>query len=183
MSKSHGSTASCACTGRPLTEEEMASQCDAIVREYKDRPGGLIPALQTAQGLFGYLPTSVVKAIADGFGKPYSEVAGVVSFYSFFSTRPRGKYLIRVCLGTACYVRGGKDVLEALKKKLGVEVGETTADRNFTLDVGRCFGACGMAPVIMVNDTVHQRVKPTRIGELLARLLAGDESKSEKGYS
>jgi len=158
----------------------MLARCEEIIRDHKDKPGGLIPALQTAQALFGYLPKSVIKAIADGFGKSFSEVAGVVSFYSFFSTRPRGKFLIRVCLGTACYVRGGRDVLEALKKKLGVEVGETTPDRNFTLDVGRCFGDCGMAPVIMVNDTVHQRVKPGRIGELLSRLLAGETQIPEK---
>jgi NADH:ubiquinone oxidoreductase subunit E len=94
-------------------------------------------------------------------------VAGVVSFYSFFSTVPRGKYLVRVCLGTACYVRGGKQVLDAVKKTLGIDVGQTTADRLFSLDVGRCFGACGLAPVIMVNDDVHQRVKPAKINELL----------------
>ncbi len=180
MPKSLDSFAPCACCDRPLTEEEMVTRCHEIVQEYKDKPGGLIPALQMAQSLFGYLPKPVVKAIADGFGKSYSEVSGVVSFYSFFSTRPRGKFLIRVCLGTACYVRGGKDVLEALKKKLGVEVGETTPDRNFTLDVGRCFGACGMAPVVMINDTVHQRVKPGRIGELLTRVLTGENPTAER---
>ncbi len=93
----------------------------------------------------------------------------MVGFYSFFTTVPRGKHLVRVCLGTACYVRGGKQVLAALRDLLRIEVGETTPDRQFSLDVGRCFGACGLAPVIMIDDDVHQRVKPTR----LARILDG----------
>jgi NADH:ubiquinone oxidoreductase subunit E len=146
-----------------------------VIAEYKDKPGGLIPALQVAQALYGYLPEPVLQKISAGFAKPYSEVAGVVSFYSFFSIKPRGKYLVRVCLGTACYVRGGKEVLAAFRKKLAVEVGETTPDRQFSLEVGRCFGACGMAPVVMINDTVHQRVKPARVGELLSRVLASGE--------
>jgi len=96
-------------------------------------------------------------------------VAGVVSFYSFFSTVPRGRNLIRVCLGTACYVRGGMAVLDSLKKELGIDVGETTEDREFSLEVARCFGACGLAPVLTVNDIVHHRVKPARINEILAQ--------------
>ena len=108
--------------------------------------------------------------------KPYSEVAGVVGFYSFFTTVPRGKHLVRVCLGTACYVRGGKQVLASLRDLLRIEVGETTPDRQFSLDVGRCFGACGLAPVIMIDNDVHQRVKPTR----LARILDNYRQASEK---
>ena len=132
----------------------------------------MIPALQTAQALHGYLPENVIRRLAEGFGKTVSEVASVVSFYSFFTLHPRGRFLIRVCLGTACYVRGGKEVLDALKKKLAIDVGETTADRLFSLEVGRCFGACGMAPVVMVNDVVHQRVKAARVGELINRISA-----------
>jgi len=174
----------CACQkGDGASDAVLQARLDEVIAAYKDKPGGLIPALQLAQAIFGYLPEAVLKKIAAGFDKPYSEVAGVVSFYSFFSTKPRGKFLVRVCLGTACYVRGGKDVLEALKKKLAIEVGDTTADRTFSLEVGRCFGACGMAPVIMVNDTVHQRVKPARIGDLLNRVLAGDETASAKERS
>lgn len=167
-------TAGCVCG--VMSDAEMLEELEAIVDEYQARPGGLIPALQMAQTRFGYLSKAVLKRLADAFEKPYSEVAGVVSFYSFFSTVPRGKYLVRVCLGTACYVRGGKEVLAALKRKLGVEVGETTPDRLFSLDVGRCFGACGMAPVLMVNDVVHQRVKPARVGELLAQYRADGET-------
>jgi NADH:ubiquinone oxidoreductase subunit E len=145
----------------------MVELVQETIDEYRDKPGGLIPALQIAQSRFGYLSKEVLKKISVEFGKSYSEVAGVVSFYSFFSTVPRGKYLIRACLGTACYVRGGKEVLDALKSHLGIDVGETTEDRMFSLDVGRCFGACGLAPVIMVNDTVHQRVKPCKVGKLI----------------
>ncbi len=168
-------TTCCACS-ETLTEDEMALQLTELIGDYLDKPGGLIPALQIAQSRFGYLPESVLKKISTAFNKPYSEVAGVVSFYSFFSTVPRGKFVVRACLGTACYVRGGKEVLSALKKQLGIDVGETTEDQLFSLDVGRCFGACGLAPVIMVNDDVHQRVKPSKVGELLKAYAA-----SEKG--
>jgi NADH:ubiquinone oxidoreductase subunit E len=156
------------CTGcQEATEEELLVQLDDVLKEYANTPGALIPVLQIAQAMFGYLPEAALKKIALTLGKPYSEVAGVVGFYSFFTTVPRGKHLVRVCLGTACYVRGGKQVLAALKDALRIEVGETTSDRLFSLDVGRCFGACGMAPVIMIDDDVHQRVKPTRLSKIL----------------
>ena len=103
----------------------------------------------------------------------------MVSFYSFFSTVPRGKHLIRVCLGTACYVRGGMQVLEALKKKLGIDVGETTEDREFSLEVARCFGACGLAPAVTINDDVHHRVRAARIGQMLAPYYAPEEVSRE----
>jgi NADH:ubiquinone oxidoreductase subunit E len=172
--------APCGCACGAVPEEELNARLDDVIREYRDKPGGLIPALQTAQALFGYLPEPVIRKIADGFGKPVSEVTGVVTFYSFFTLHPRGKFLVRVCLGTACYVRGGKEVLDAFKKKLGIDVGETTADRIFSLEVGRCFGACGMAPVVMVNETVYQRVKPARVGELVNQIAAGAGVAGEK---
>lgn len=142
---------------------------DKVLSYYRGKPGALIPVLQSAQRIFGYLPEDVLKTISIALDKPYSEVAGVVSFYSFFSTVPRGKFLIRVCLGTACYVRGGKEVLSAIKKELGIDIGQTTNDRLFSLDVGRCFGACGLAPVIMINNDIHQRVKPDKISQILAQ--------------
>jgi NADH:ubiquinone oxidoreductase subunit E len=151
-----------------VDEEVLLERLDQILDDYRGKEGGLIPVLQMAQALFGYLPEVALRRVAKGMDKPYSEVAGVVSFYSFFSTQPRGKFVVRVCLGTACYVRGGKQVLDAFKKELGIDVGETTEDRQFTLEVARCFGACGLAPAIMVNDDVHQRVKPARIKQILA---------------
>lgn len=156
----------CAC-GEQASEAELLGRLDAVLTEYKNKPGALIPVLQIAQGIFGYLPEAAMKRIALGLGKSYSEVAGVVSFYSFFTTIPRGKHLIRVCMGTACYVRGGNNVLGALKQKLGIDVGETTADRMFSLEIARCFGACGLAPVITVDEEVHHRVKPSKVNVIL----------------
>jgi NADH:ubiquinone oxidoreductase subunit E len=149
------------------TEGELLGRLEEVLEEYRDKSGNLIPILQIAQGIFGYLPENVLKRIALALDKSYSEVAGVVGFYSFFSTVPRGKHLIRVCLGTACYVRGGKLVLEALKQELGIDVGGTTEDRLFSLEVARCFGACGLAPTIMIGEEVRQRVKPARIRAIL----------------
>jgi NADH:ubiquinone oxidoreductase subunit E len=148
-------------------DQEILSRLDEIISEYRAKPGALIPVLQIAQGMIGYLPEGVLKRISVGLGKPYSEVAGVVGFYSFFTTMPRGKHLVRVCLGTACYVRGGKQVLDALKEELGIDVGDTTPDGEFSLEIGRCFGACGLAPTIMIDDDVLQRVKPSRIRSIL----------------
>lgn len=157
------------CCQEEASRDELMARLDEIIREYEERPGGLIPALQLAQGIFGYLPEDAIKRISQGLNRPYAEVAGVVTFYSFFSTRPRGKHMVRVCLGTACYVRGGKPVLDAFKKELAIDVGETTADRMFSLEVARCFGACGLAPAITVDDVVYQRVKPTKVRDILAK--------------
>ncbi|VGO22160.1 NADH-quinone oxidoreductase subunit NuoE family protein [Pontiella sulfatireligans] len=157
----------CSC-GTNENNETLFDKLDEILEEYKFKEGGLIPVLQIAQGLFGFLPEEALHHIATKMNKPYSEVAGVVGFYSYFSTQPRGNNVIRVCLGTACYVRGGKQVLDSLKKELHIDVGETTEDKVFSLEVARCFGACGLAPAIMINDDVHQRVKPTRIKQILA---------------
>ena len=155
-----------------LRPEDTFPMIDTIIEQYRDTGGALIPVLQSTQNLLGYLPKESLQYISEKLKIPYSEVTGVVTFYSFFSTVPRGKHVIRVCLGTACYVRGGKEVLETLTRELKIKVGETTEDRNFSLEIGRCFGACGLAPVVMIDDDVHQRVKPCRIKELLAPYAA-----------
>lgn len=152
---------------RERTEEEIIQQTDIVVSEFIGRKGALIPVLQTLQDIFGYLPETALKRVGEKMKISYSEVAGVVSFYKYFSIVPRGKYLIRVCLGTSCYVRGGKEVLESLKTHLGIDIDETTEDRLFSLKVGRCFGACGLAPVIMINDDIYRRVKPSKISDIL----------------
>jgi NADH:ubiquinone oxidoreductase subunit E len=164
-----------------LSEEEMLAKLDEIIATYSGKDGSLIPILQMAQSLFGYLPDSVLGRIADRLKKPLSEVAGVVSFYSFFSRTPQGRHQVRVCLGTACYVRGGKEVLGSLKKELGIDIGESTPDRCFSLEVGRCFGACGLAPVVMTGVDVHQRVKPTKIRELLKPYRDEDQHEQTGG--
>lgn len=131
--------------------------------------GALIQALHMAQGIYGYLPIEVQRVIADKLGIPLSEVSGVVSFYSFFSTQPQGRHTIRVCLGTACYVRGGKQIVQRLGELLNVGVGETTKDRRFTLEVARCIGACGLAPAMSVDDEVFKQVNPDKLEAILAR--------------
>jgi NADH:ubiquinone oxidoreductase subunit E len=151
----------------PVSEEEIMKHLDNVIAESKDKPGSLIPLLQHTQKMYGYLPEAAIRKISESLNIPLSEVAGIVGFYSFFSTTPKGKHVVRVCQGTACYVRGGNEVLAAVKNELNINVGETTKDRVFSLEVGRCFGACGLAPVIMINDDVIQRVKPAKIGELL----------------
>ena len=172
----------CTC-GEEVSEKELLTRLDKVIKEYREKPGALIPVLQIAQGIFGYLPETALKRIALGLNKSYSEVAGVVTFYSFFSTVPRGRNLVRVCLGTACYVRGGKRVLDALKAKLKVDVGETTPDRLFTLEVARCFGACGLSPAIMINDEVHHRVKSNKIDLVLSKYRNGEAAAEKKKRS
>ena len=157
--------------------EAFEEKLDAFLAERSGMRGPLIPTLQFAQETLGFLPSDALRLIAQRLEISYSEVAGVVTFYSFFSTVPRGEFVVRVCLGTACYVRGGNDVLDAFRKELGIDVGMTTEDRLFSLEVGRCFGACGLAPVVMINDDVHQRVKPQSVRSLLAtyREQGGEE--------
>jgi len=163
-----------------LQIEDVIPVIDDIIAQKQGERGSLIPVLQSTQNLLGYLPKPILIHISEKLEIPYSEVAGVVTFYSFFSTTPRGKHTIRVCMGTACYVRGGKEVLEALSKELKIGVGETTVDGLFSLEVGRCFGACGLAPVVMVDEDVHQRVKESQIKSLLEPYLeeGGEEDES-----
>lgn len=150
-----------------LSTQEMIERTDLVIDSFLYTKGSLIPVLQSAQNLFGYLDPELLKHISRRMEIPYSEVAGVVGFYSYFSTIPRGEHIVRVCLGTACYVRGGKEVLAAFQDALGIDVGYTTEDRLFSLEIGRCFGACGLAPVVMIDDDVHQRVKPSTVRDLL----------------
>jgi NADH:ubiquinone oxidoreductase subunit E len=182
MAGQNGCSNGCACQDAPqATEEDLLARLDGIIGEYKGKPGALIPVLQIAQGIFGYLPEVALRRVARGLDQSYSEVAGVVGFYSFFSTVPRGKHLVRVCLGTACYVRGGKAVLDAFKQKLGIDVGDTTADRLFSLEVARCFGACGLAPAIMIDDTVYHRVKTNKVQKILTEHAKNHAAKKVEG--
>lgn len=150
-----------------------------IVARHAGKSGALIPILQDIQDAIGYLPEPVLRTVSRLTGTPFSEVCGVVSFYSYFSTEPRGDHTIRVCLGTACYVRGGDNVLTAIRRELNVDPGHTTDDRRFTLEIGRCFGACGLAPVVMIDDTVHQRVRAACVRELLATCSDHEEASNE----
>lgn len=153
---------------KEFTPEQIA-KLDKIIEKHKGKPGGLIPVLEEAQVVLEYLPVSVQKKISRELNLPLSRVYGVVTFYSFFTMTPRGKHTVRVCLGTACYVRGGKAITESLEKEFGISEGETTADRMFTLESVRCLGACGLGPVVVVDEDVHGRVKPSKVREILSQ--------------
>jgi NADH:ubiquinone oxidoreductase subunit E len=151
---------------KEFTPEQIA-KLNKIIEKHKGKPGGLIPVLEEAQVALEYLPVSVQKKIARELNLPLSRVYGVVTFYSFFTMTPRGKHTVRVCLGTACYVRGGKAIAESLRKEFGIDEGETTPDRMFTFESVRCLGACGLGPVVVVDEDVHGRVKPSKVKEIL----------------
>ncbi len=128
-----------------------------------------MPALQEAQGIYGYLPVEVQRMIADGMNVSLSEVFGVATFYSQFSLTPKGKHRISVCLGTACYVKGSDKILEAVEEKLGIKSGECTPDGMFSIDSCRCVGACGLAPVMIVAGDVYGKLKPEDVEGILAK--------------
>jgi NADH:ubiquinone oxidoreductase subunit E len=140
-----------------------------IVAANNGKAGSLIRVLQQAQGLMGYLPPPMLAAISKEMKIPLSEVNGIVSFYSFFTTVPRGKHVLQVCLGTSCYVRGGQGIIDAMKKQYKLEPGETTADGLLSLDTVRCLGACALAPVATLDGHVHRRVKSTGVPQLLSQ--------------
>lgn len=157
-----------ACNCANGADREKYEQLDAFIASLPTTKGELIRVLHTAQGIFGYLPKEVQVHVAKKLDVPVSKVYGVVSFYSYFTMKPKGKYDISVCMGTACYVRGADVVLEELKKKLNMEVGDTTEDGKFSLRTLRCVGACGLAPVVMIGEKVYGRVTPDMVDGILA---------------
>ena len=155
----------CGCDGDAKRMEPL----DKILEKYAGVQGAMIPVLQAAQNAYGYLPKDVLEYIAVKMATPISQIYGVVTFYAQFHLNPRGKNIIRVCQGTACHVRGAKHILKALEDQLLVKAGETTPDLKFTLETVACIGACGLAPVLMVNDDTHGRLVPEVIPEILAK--------------
>ena len=149
--------------------KEQEQKLLEVIAAHKDTQGALISVLQQAQDIYGYLPIEVQKIIAEKMGVPLEEVYGVVSFYAQFSLNPKGKYKISVCLGTACYVKGSGKIYEKLQEKLGIAGGECTPDGKFSLDACRCVGACGLAPVMTINDDVYGRLTGDELDEILAR--------------
>jgi len=148
---------------------EQEQKLKSFIEEHKDMPGALMPVLQEAQEIYGYLPIEIQKMIARGLSMPLEEVYGVVTFYSQFSLSPKGKYKVSVCLGTACYVKGSGDIYEKFVKELGVKDGDCTEDGMFSLEACRCIGACGLAPVITVNDDVHGRLTLDDVDKIIKR--------------
>jgi len=153
----------------PEDHVEKLEQIAEVIDKYEAKPSNLIMILHAAQGIYGYLPYEVQKFISDKMNISVSEVSGVVSFYSFFSTKPKGEHTLMVCMGTACYVRGGKKLIDSLQKQLHVDVDGTTEDGKFTLCKARCIGACGLAPAMMVDDTVYKAMSQSKIESVLSK--------------
>lgn len=149
--------------------KEQESELRSALSLLKNKEGALMEALQTAQGIYGYLPKEMQEIVAEEFGVSLAEVYGVATFYSQFSLMPKGKYKIGVCLGTACYVKGSGDVLAQVEKLLGVSAGEVTPDGRFSIDATRCIGCCGLAPVMTVNDDVYGRITADGVAAILAK--------------
>ena len=155
---------------KKMTHDEMRAELDAIIKRHsQDGRKALMQVLQEAQGIYGYLPLEVQREVSKGLGISVAEVYGVVSFYSFFSLVPRGEYVVSVCLGTACYVKGAQKILDKVETELGIKAGECTKDEKYSINACRCIGACGLAPVIMVNEDVYGRLTADEIPAILAK--------------
>jgi NADH:ubiquinone oxidoreductase subunit E len=153
--------------GSGETGSRIYDEIRKYISETQGQAGALIRVLQKSQILIGYLPTQVIKAISFEMKVPLSEVYGIVSFYHFFSLHPKGKYVIQVCMGTSCYVKGGQALLDALRKEMNLLPDHITPDGRFSLEVVRCLGACGLSPVMAVNTDIHGRVKASKLSEIL----------------
>jgi len=154
------------CAGCPEAKEK-ANKLSGIIAKYKDTPGALIPVLHEAQEVYGYLPLEVQLEISNQLNIPLAEVYGVVSFYTQFTIYPKGKYKINVCMGTACYVKGSGEILDKFKTRLSIDVGECTEDGKYSLDACRCIGACGLAPVVTVNDKVYGKLTADQVDSIV----------------
>ena len=153
----------------PVDIPENFKKLQQIIDEYKGKPGSLIPIMQKAQDIFGYLPMKVQQYIADELNVPLQNIYGISTFYAQFTLEPKGEHSIGLCMGTACYVRGAQLVLDKIQEQLGISMGETTKDRKFTLVATRCLGCCGLAPVMMIDDDVYGRLTPDKIPEILKK--------------
>ena len=149
--------------------KEQENQLKAVIAELKDQKGSLMPIMQKAQDIYGYLPIEVQKMISEEMSVPMEKIYGVATFYSQFNLMPKGDFQISVCLGTACYVKGSGDIFNKIKATLKIDSGECTADGKFSLDACRCIGACGLAPVMTVNDDVYGRLVPDDVKDILAK--------------
>ncbi len=157
------------CTCGASVPQEHKEKAREIIERYKGKPGALIQVLHEVQQVVGYLPREILAMVAEGLGIPLSEVYSVVTFYALFSLKPKGRNQISVCKGTACYVRGAEKIIDKLGQELGIRGEDTTADGKFSVEIVRCMGACGLGPVMRVNDDIYARLKPDRIKEILAK--------------
>lgn len=157
----------CQCENPEESREEYLAPLRNVLADYEMKKKNLIPILQAVQGEYDYLPQQILREVSESLGVSISRIYGVATFYSQFHLEPRGENIIRVCMGTACHVRGGEDILEEIQDELGIDDGETTEDLEFTLESVACIGACGLAPVIMINDDTHGRLEPDMISGIL----------------
>jgi NADH-quinone oxidoreductase subunit E/NADP-reducing hydrogenase subunit HndA len=155
------------CCGCSQEDPRLAELKDFIA-SHKDTKGALIPVMHKVQTLYGFLPEDVLLIVSDELKVPMTEIYGVASFYSFFSLVPKGEHIIRVCLGTACYVKGSQLIIDEISKELNIEVGQTTTDGKFTLEACRCLGACGLAPAMIIGEKVYGRLTPEKVAGILA---------------
>ena len=149
--------------------KEQEAELMEVIAEYKGQQGAVIPVLHRAQEIYGYLPIEVQEMISEGLGAPLAEIYGIVTFYTQFTLEPKGEHHIGICLGTACYVKGSGQILDKFKERLSIDVGGCTPDGKFSLEATRCIGACGLAPVLTVNDEVYGRLEVKDVDDILAK--------------
>ncbi len=155
------------CRVDTMDEQDKFALLTQVIEEYERKPSNLIQVLHYAQSIFGFVGADVQRVIAQKMDLPLAKITGVLTFYSFFSTAPRGRHIISVCLGTACFIRGGQPILDHLKEILGIDVGETTEDQRFSLEIRRCIGACGMGPSLIIDEQVFKRLNVSGIEQIL----------------
>ena len=151
--------------------QEQEQKLKEAIDLHKNQKGALMPVIQAAQSIYGYMPEEVQKMVAEGMGVSLAEIYGIVTFYSQFSLTPKGKYRITICMGTACYVIGAGQILERFEKELDIKDGECTPDMKFSLDSARCVGACGLAPVLSINEDVYGKVSEDMVPDILSNYL------------
>jgi NADH-quinone oxidoreductase subunit E len=157
------------------SEQELEQQFVELLDHYQGQKGALVPLLQGAQAIFGYLPENVMRRVAQGAGEPLSKALGVATFYAQFRLKPHAKHTIRCCHGTACHVSGATKVSEELEKFMGISAGENTPDMLYTIEEVHCVGACGMAPVVMINDRAHGKLSPESAVDVVKAFMADVE--------
>lgn len=158
------------------SHDEKLEKLNSILKEFKGQPGALIPVLHQAQQVYGYLPEEVQYHISQGLGVPLADVYGVVTFYALFTMTPRADYNVAVCMGTACYVKGAGELVQKIHDELGIKIGEISEERKYGLEATRCIGACGMAPVLTINEEVHGRLNSDQLGQILQKYKTGENS-------
>ena len=162
-----------------ILEEDDLKTVSAIMDEHREQKGNLIPILQQINSDYNYLPADILKYVADELDIPLSQVYQIATFYNAFSLTPKGRYTVKVCMGTACYIKGGDRILETFKRELGINIGETTEDLMFGLETISCFGCCGQAPVVVVNDDIHGHFRITEIPKLIKNYREADNVEAE----